>query len=164
MSPVYASGKFVESNKYSALLIINGKEVVSEAAVILYDEIHDATYQEIPLIFVLKELGAHVFWIGSNALIYYKGAFLYLDTSAGQIKLLPLIYGNYFDMSSGDRFVEPVRKYNNHEYIVDSWSLNTLFKLLDIDYNCNFENKEIVINSNETFLPKTIFCDLLRAF
>jgi hypothetical protein len=125
-------------------LIINGEYITSENVNIYYKP--DYSYSELPLVAVLKGLGANVEWISNvTAYISYNDVFFELD-------LLKISFNekgdsfNYITPTPGGQMICEVLE---KELLLDSNTIKSIVYLIGINIFYNIDHAESIVYITE---------------
>lgn len=145
-----------------AVLIVNEK-TIEPGAVLNCNEAQTAYSFDLPLIAVLKALGAHVIWLGEKrAVIFYRDLMLQLDPEKGAVYLVSS-EENYFSLVGGETPYQQTRRQEGHEYIIDDHAAQSLFTLLEVKMNRDYDNAEIRIDAQGRAPGLSMWANLLTA-
>lgn len=143
-----------------AVLIVNGK-TIEPGAVLNCNEAQTVYSFDLPLIAVLKALGAHVIWLDEKrAVIFYRDLMLRLDTEKGAVYLISS-KEDYFRLVGGEAPYQQTRRQEGHEYIIDDHAAQSLFTLLEVKMSSDFDNAEIRIDAQGRAPGLSMWANLL---
>ena len=134
-----------EENQMTNLcLSVNGKTLKKDDCVVIHK---DERFAEIPLIAVLKELGATVVWKNQYvAQITYNDTNYTLCTNENSLIEDGSKKGNLIAPPPGTPH-KPVFKVTDNDFVVDTHSLGRFFKLIGVEISIDYENNTIDILS-----------------